>query len=137
MDEQPKIEVSLSFEEGITEKLLVTPLGTDLYRLEETPIGGDANYLDVVEVVPGPGANGGANDTLKVVAVRQRSPLKRYDWLLSKEFSESDQLQKFLSRVKGEGGTWETIFGGQLIVYLPPESQFDPTNEFVRIVVKM
>jgi hypothetical protein len=37
-------EVKLSFQEGDSETLLVTPQGRDLYRLEESSVFGEVSY---------------------------------------------------------------------------------------------
>lgn len=134
MGEAAKIEVTLSFEKDSTETLLVTPLGSNLFRLESTPVSGPANYLDVIEALPGAT---GVNNILEVVGVRQPSPLRRHDFLLSKELSESRQLHSLLERVQTEGGIWERIWGGQLVIYLPPGSPLDHNNEIIRVVEKM
>ncbi len=45
-------EVRISFQDGDNEGLLVTPMGANLYRMEESSILGEVKYHDIIETEP-------------------------------------------------------------------------------------
>jgi hypothetical protein len=47
-DEQP-CQAQISFQDGDSEGLLVTRVGPNLYRMEESAVLGEASYHDVIE----------------------------------------------------------------------------------------
>src|SRR5208337_1770257 len=110
-------EVQISFHDGRSEGLLVTPLGPNLYRLEESSVFGEASYHDVVEAEPQ------TDGTLRFMRVLTPSGLKTVTWVLAEALLESHALSALLERVIAVGGNWERIFGGTLIVHLPPSEQ--------------
>ena len=108
-------EVQMTFQNGDSEKLLVTPLGSNLYRLEWTSISGEASYHDVVEAELQTGG------TLRFIRLLTPSGLKTVSCFLSRSQIESPKLTAFLDKVVAVGGNWERLFGGFLILNLPPE----------------
>jgi hypothetical protein len=104
------------FENGDSEELLVTPLGSDVYRLEESSFCGEMRYLDVIRAVT---RDDGALLFKEVVT---RSELANESWILSKEIMASRELREILDLVLTMGGKWEQAFGGILIVHAPKES---------------
>ncbi len=117
-------EVQISFHHGRSEGLLVTPLGPNLYRLEESSVFGEASYHDVVEAEPQ------TDGTLRFMRVLTPSGLKTVTWVLAETLLESPALSALLERVIAVGGNWERIFGGTLIVHLPPSEQEIIVGEF-------
>jgi hypothetical protein len=67
------------FQNGDSEELLVTPLGSDLYRLEESSFCGDMRYRDVICAITR------EDGALIFEAVVARSELANESWVLSKE----------------------------------------------------
>jgi len=110
-------EVHLTFQDGSSERLLVTPLGPNLYRLEESSALGEASYHDIVETEPQ------TDGTLRFIRVATPSGLKTVSWILSKVKIESPAMSALLDKVISVGGFWEIIFGGVLLVHLPPAEQ--------------
>jgi hypothetical protein len=118
--------IRVGFEEGVTESICVTPLGSSIYRLEQTPVWnpdpvvylGDAIEL---ELLP--------DGTHRFVRVVERAPLRHYDWVVSQFFVESLEYAQFGKAVEAAGGAWEGIMEGWLLVHLPETSPFDVEGE--------
>jgi len=133
MDEP--IEVSIEYPGGVTHySALVTPLGAGTYRLGHDPVSclmaersrdlrELPNYGDVIEAVEI------TEHTLRFVKLVERAPLKRFQFSVSRDLVESPELKTILSRVDSLNGYWERVFGGILIIYLPKDSDYDPSNE--------
>ncbi len=85
------------------------------------------NYGDVIEAVEITAR------TLQFVRVVERAPLKRFQFLLSQDVAESPALEPILSRVEALDGRWERVFGGVLIMYLPEDSEYDPSKELKKL----
>jgi hypothetical protein len=124
----------IEFNEAEAGNLLVTPLGGDRYRLDETPI----------MVGPDPGTSEGdpelwwgdtieaqrlASGALRYRATVARSPWRHWSWLLPREAIDSSGLTAFTELITKSGGLWERIFQGILIVHLPEDSTLDPGAE--------
>jgi hypothetical protein len=101
------------FENGDTEDLVVTPLGDDLYRLEETSLLGEARYRDVIR------ARSREDGALLFIRVESPSDLVTQEWLLSQEIIDSPDFGSILERIMAIGGNWERAFGGLLLVHTP------------------
>src|SRR5579864_1362120 len=97
-----------------TEKLLVTPVGPNLYCLEQSSVLGEMKYHDIIEAEPQ------ADGVLRFLRVVTPSGLKTVSWLLPESRFASKSLLVLLDRVVAVGGNWERIFGGFLILHLPP-----------------
>lgn len=64
----------------------------------------------------------------------QKSDYIRYSWLLSKEISESIEIEQFKNRILHLKGKWEQIFGGVLVVNLPLDTEYDVNEEINRLI---
>lgn len=117
-------EVQMIYQNGDSEGLLVTLVGRNLYRLESSSFFDEAHYHDVVEAEPQP------NGTLRFIRLVTPSGLKTMSCILPRFQTESPKLTLFLDEVMAVGGHWERIFGGVLILSLPPA-------EHDRIVAKL
>ena len=66
--------------------------------------------------------------------VIEPSPWQRFDFVLSKEQAESDAFKEQLFKaIESLGGTWETMFGGLVCLYLPQGIQFNLQEQIVAI----
>ena len=110
---------------GDRETLLLTPVGENLFRVEESSFVTDAVYRDVIRVTE---TQDGA---LLFVEIAERSPLVTNSWILSQELIQSDAVQAVLKRIMEQGGNWEQVFGGGLIVHTSPEMAKE-VNEHMR-----
>lgn len=110
-----------------TETLLVTPIGQNLYRMEESSVFGEVSYHDIIETEPQD------NGSLRFLAVHTRSELRTTSWVVSRSLAESSNLSTLLVRVIAVGGHWERIFGGWLIVHLPPAENDALISDFNRL----
>ncbi len=109
------------------ETLLVTSISQNQYRAEESSVFGEVMFHDTFETEP---QGDGSFRYLRVVTP---SELKNTSWMISKTLAESTSLSSLLDRVMAVGGNWERIFGGCLIVHLPP-AEFDALiPEFERL----
>ena len=134
-----QMEVSIEYPNGcIDGATLVTPLGSDRYRLDRDPLSclmaaNDhelrrlPNYRDIIE------ATTLKPNVLKFVRVAERASLRKYDWVLSRDSVGSEGLRKVLLRVESEGGHWDRVFGGILVIYIPTTSPYDPTGDMKQI----
>jgi hypothetical protein len=111
--EKPRA-AQITLGDGDTEELLVTPVGPNLYRLEESSLLGEVQYHDVIE------AETLSDGGLRLVRVATPSGLKTASWVLPENVFESPVLKGLLDRVMAVGGNWERTFGGVLTLHLPP-----------------
>jgi hypothetical protein len=117
--------ITISFEDGtIKEGLLVTPMGQNIYRLENSAIFGEPKFHDIVETEPHD------DGTQRFVCIRQRAKLIHGCWCLTKELIESPEMDVFLAKVVSAGGCWEIHFGGVLLLHLPPKERASLMREF-------
>lgn len=120
---------TVRFEDGITEELLLTSLGSGRYRLERSALVEDSvNLGDVIAAEPD------SDGTIRFVNVVQKSPYVALRWVISKRAAESRGLTTFLEHVTEIGGLWERALGGALILHIPHACAFDAEPEFIRHV---
>jgi hypothetical protein len=116
---------AVCFEEGWTEQLSLTPLGSGRYRAEESSLGNDSiNLGDVIA------ASQIDEGKIKFLNVSQKSSYVPLRWIIPKSAAESDGLTGFLKQVSDVGGLWEHALGGVLILHLPHGTALDPDREF-------
>lgn len=104
------------FDNGDSEELLVTVVGCDLYRVEETSLFGDANYGDVIR------ASRRSDGGLLLLGIESRSDLVTQSWILSKDVLDSPECDLLLKDIMADGGNWERAFGGVLLVHTSASS---------------
>ena len=105
------VERELRTATGDSERLLLTPVGENLFRVEESLFITDAVYRDVIR------ATETQDSALLFVEITERSPLVTNSWILSQELIQSDAVRSVLKQVTDQGGNWEQVFGGGLIVH--------------------
>lgn len=111
-------------EEQVTVTLELTPAGPRLFRIESVPIMVEAaSFGDVIEVDTG--ADGG----LRFVRIAERGGWRTYDFMLPAEMIGSEHITTIQERVLSLGGHWEQVFGGILLLCLPPLTNYDPTGD--------
>lgn len=110
------------------EILEVTPVARDKYRIEETSVFNPGIALgDIIRVKEKQGIS-------YYVETVQKSGFIRYAWLLSQEAASSREITIFKQHIKDNEGRWEQIFGGLLIIHMPPGSLLDAEGEMARIM---
>ncbi len=72
----------------------------------------DGDVIEAVDI---------AASSLRFVRVVERARLKRFQFVVSRDFVESPKLEIVLSRVESLNGHWERVFGGVLIMDLPED----------------
>lgn len=101
------------FDNGDSETLILTPLGDDLYMLEESSFLGEAMYKAVIRGTPREGGN------LLFVSIERPSGLVTQSCLLSPDIIDSSDFASILEQIMEVGGNWERAFGGILLVHAP------------------
>src|SRR5690348_5084747 len=115
---------------GDSEWLLLSPVGENLFRMEESSFVTDAVYRDVIRATE---TEGGA---LLFVEIAERSPLVTNSWILSQELIQSNAIQSVLKQIVDQGGNWEQVFGGGLIVHTTPATAKEIEAQILRIAQK-
>jgi hypothetical protein len=124
MDSQAVV-IDVQLEQGLSESLSFTLLGSGRYRAEESSIASESiNLGDVIEAEPGP------DNGIRFVRVIEKSPLMTLRWLIPQDAAESEGLGQFLAKVDALGGRWERALGGLLFLHLPQACGFDADREF-------
>lgn len=110
------------------EILDVTSVGEDKYRIDETPIFNPGITMgDIIRVREEDGI-------YYYQETVQKSPFKRYAWLLSKEAVESSDIVAFKQRILENDGKCEQIFGGLLVINIPKHTLLDVDGEMNQII---
>ena len=112
---------------GDSERLLLTPVGDNLFRVEESSFVTDAVYRDVIK------ATETQDGALLFLEIAERSPLVTNSCILSQELIQSDALQSVLKQIMDQGGNWEQVFGGGLIVHTSPTTAKEIEEQILRI----
>ena len=126
--------VTMIFNEVMQGTVFVTPLGKNLYQLDETvvvigpdpePTGGDEElwWGDTIEAESLP------SGALCYRAIAARGPWRHWSWILPRAAIDSDGLAAFTALITKNGGRWERIVQGILIVHLPEDVDLDPDVE--------
>jgi hypothetical protein len=110
------VERKIQTKTGDSETLLLRPVGNNLFRVEESSFVTDAVYRDVIR------ATESEDGLLLFVEIAERSPLVTNTWILSQEVVQSEALQSVLKQIMDQGGNWEQVFGGVLIVHTSTET---------------
>lgn len=107
--------------------LVVTPLGGNLYRLEESILFSEPelDFGDTVE-----GTLEGSH--LQIHRRVSRSPHQRYDFVLTRIDVAHPRLRTLKEEIIEAGGMWEQISGGVFVVHLPRDSCLDVRAELNR-----
>jgi hypothetical protein len=121
---EQRCEVRMSFRDGDSETLLVTPIGPNLCRMEESSVLGEVSYHDVIE------AELQTDGTVRFLRLLTPSGLTTVSWILPQNQVESPALSVLLEKVMAAGGNWERIFGGILLLHLPPAESDRLVGEF-------
>ena len=119
-------ELRLSLCEGESETVQATPVGSNSYRLEETPFGIDEVLVfrgDIIE------ASQQADGTHRFVRIVERGRFRHYDWILPTDFLTSRRCAELADAIIREGGSWECLMGCLVFVHLPEASTFDVEKE--------
>jgi hypothetical protein len=111
-------------EEGGATALELTQVGPRLFRIDSVPVMIEAaSFGDIIE------AEVHADGGLRFVRVAEAGGWRTYEFLLSPDMVESARVAAIQERVLSLGGHWERVFGGLLLLCLPPTTDYDPTKE--------
>ena len=107
-------ELEIEFDDGMSQNVEVTPLGDDLYLLDETPLVTEstARLGSIVELKL---MSDGLYEFVKVV---QEAPGSRQDYILKHGHSDK-QIEAFSIEAERRGVKWELVFENLLILHLP------------------
>ncbi len=136
---EERLEVSIAYPNGVTDNsAVVTPIGGGKYRLELDPSScliadrpGDLkelpSYGDVIA------AEETSPRVLRFVKVVERAPFTKFQYLVPREIAGSRKLEIVLSKVEALKGHWEQVAGGVLIIHLPKECSYNPSEELEQL----
>ena len=128
-----RILLNVEGEFPCTGELAVTQLTPDRFRLEEGPfLMFDGGLHDVIE------AELQDDGSYLFRGVIEKSSWQMFDFILPKELAESNAFKNRLFRdVEQLGGTWETMFGGLVCLYLPQGIQFNLQERITALTEKL
>ncbi len=118
-----KQTLEIVYPDGSSEGLLVSSVGPNLYRLEESSLLGEAVFGDVIEAEPA------QDGSLQFKRVASASDMNTVSCLLTAEQINALGLQPLLDRVMSLGGNWERAMDGVLLVHLPRSVHLDVEAE--------
>jgi hypothetical protein len=107
--------VDVCLPDDVRETLFVTPMGGNLFRMEDCSVDCVVRWHDVIEAEPQ------ADGSLRFLRLHSPSEWMTCVWLLGEDDAESSALSELLDQVMTAGGNWERMLGGILIVHIPPE----------------
>lgn len=128
-----RIRLTVEGEFPCTSELEVIQLAPNRFRLEEGPyLMFEGGLHDIIE------ADLQDNGSFLFRGVIETSTWQRFDFALSKERADSDAFKERLFRtVERLGGTWDTMFGGLVFLYLPQGIQFDLQKQIAGITEEL
>ena len=121
-------------EDGLEwESAEVTEVAPGRYRLHGTPVLVDPPvYLG--DLIAAPPDAGGVCHFQRVV---ERSGFSVSSFLIAREVAESHEIIELAEKIEGLGGQTERIFGGFIIVHLPPDAPMDPEEELNVVIARV
>lgn len=125
-------QIQLCFDDtgGEVEVLDVVFIDEDTVALEENPIFNDqASYGDIVRVRRD-------KETYYYIETIKKSELIKLSWLVSKEVSESQELENLISKITKNAGRCEQVFGGLLVWNIPKRFEQEVITEMQIILNK-
>lgn len=113
----------------------VTPVGPDLYRLNEEPglfFAADdeedaASYPRYGDVIR---ATVVGDNTVRYESVYQRGSYQHYVYTISEAIGKSPDFSKLLEKIVRLGGHWERHMEGILLISIPYDTNFDMKVEW-------
>jgi hypothetical protein len=133
MTNSTRIQLTVDGEFACTGELEVTQLAPNRFRLEEGAfLMFDGGLHDIIE------ADLQDDGSYLFRGVIEQSTWQKFDFVLSKKHAESDAFKERLFRtVESLGGTWETMFGGLVNLYLPQGVQFNLQEQIASITEEL
>ncbi|MFC5652334.1 DUF4265 domain-containing protein [Paenibacillus solisilvae] len=113
------------------EVLDVKRMSKDTVKIMENPIFSDVvSYGDIIRVRED-------KDIYYYQEMVRKSDLVRHSWLLSKEATESQEIEEFKNQIIKMNGNWEQVFGGFLIVNIPADRKIGLDDSIRSIIEKL
>ena len=122
-------KITIEIEDGVKiEGVQLEELGKGKFRIVElpNPFVDCFNYLDVVEM------KREEDGSLRFVRVLEPSGWRRLSFFVPHD-SQEGPLRPVLDRVAEAQGRWVIDYKGILQVFLPPESNWDPTQDIEQL----
>lgn len=117
---------TLVFRDRSSATMDVTQLDQDHFRIDDPAIAFVFPSLQCHDVVK---ATRNADGELVVERRVRESGWRTCDFVLPEGWLQRAAVQRILQIVEAEGGQWTDVFGGILIICLPPTSIYDPTQD--------
>lgn len=114
--------------------VLVTWVSRDEFRIRDAGdlFGAAFQYGDLVQLRPR-----GEPDHYDLLQRSCSGGFRKIDYGIPKEVSGSLEFRKFLKVLNDQGAYWEQVFGGMLLVFLPPNAAYDPWPDLVEVFKKV
>lgn len=113
------------------EVLDVTRISRDTVEIMENPIFSNVvSYGDLIRVKE-------ERNIYYYMETVRKSDLVRHSWLLSKEATESQEIEEFKNQIIKMNGNWEQVFGGFLIVNIPADRKIGLDDSIRNIIEKL
>jgi hypothetical protein len=111
----------------------VTEVAPGQFRVHETPVLADPPvYLgDTIEARPNAGG------VYLFERVVKRSGYSVSSFLIPRDIADSREIVELAERIEGLGGQTERIFGGFLIIHLPPDAPIEAVAEIDAITLRV
>ena len=119
--------IDITFDDVTIGNVPVTPVGSDLFRLEGSPLVEEAFYKDVIQVFKD---QAGSYIFEKVVEPSGRS---NYCYILSQAVTDSSAFNELTAKIERDGGYWERDFGGVFVVSLDASSELSLPKEILKL----
>lgn len=112
--------------DGFSQDVLVQHLEGNHYRIcgaEIRLFNEEYNVGDVVE------AHRNSDNELAVIQLVEPGNFRSFQFILPLGWAEKPEMVNVLNHILAVGGEWEGFFGGILLVALPPDTSYDPSDE--------
>ena len=122
---EPTQEI-LVFRDRSSATIVVSDLGSNRFRIDDPLIAVTCSALRYHDVIK---TKQDADGRLVIQRRVEKGGFHTYDYILSEGWRDRQAVQRVLVKVRQLGGKWEGVFGGVLIVCLPPTTDYDPSED--------
>jgi hypothetical protein len=105
-----------------------TPMGENLYRMDEGFLCGPVYFGDVIEALPTD-----EKDTVLFQRRVKKAGLRRDCYVIPSELVEKPRFAELMNEIEDLGGYSAVDFGGLFLVFLPKTSDLDINLELGRV----
>jgi hypothetical protein len=122
--------VNLVCDDGSSATISVIRLGGRRYRIVDpliAMVSETIGYGDVIE------ADAAEDDKLIVRQIVEKGAFTTFEFCLPAGWAELEPVKKVLAKAESLGGAWEGVFGGILMISLPSNVNYDPSDDIAAV----